>query len=197
MILTIGQATQFSKMLMGQPGWELVIKLSIIYIWSNGVFFLVQNQFRWELRSKQYVIVNLVMNLSTTGVSLWLAFGLDLGLTGMLVGKFVGNFIGIVFSLYWLRKSYLFRINVKILRDLLSFSFPLVIAGVSAWANIYIDRLIINFILTLNDVGIYGMGNRFSGIASTFMVGFQLVLPPLIYNQYQESETPNFNCKDF
>lgn len=194
-LLSIANANQLSIILMGSQAWQTAIQIGFLYIWSNGIFFLVQNQFRWELRSKQYVVVSLIMNLMTTGASLWLAFGYNMGLEGILIGKFVGNLIGIGFSLYWLRDSYLFRIDSKILRDLLFFSLPLVVAGISVWANLYIDRLVINTILTIEEVGIYGMGNRFSNLASTVMIGFQLALPPLIYNHYQAKETPRHIAK--
>ncbi|MBE7434431.1 MAG: oligosaccharide flippase family protein [Anaerolineales bacterium] len=194
-LLFVFQADQISIIIMGSRAWQTSAQLGILYIWSNGIYFLVQNQFRWELRSRQYVVVNLIMNIVTTGASLWLAFGCEMGLEGVIIGKFIGNLVGIGFSIYWLRESYLFQIDIKILQELLVFSLPLVIAGISVWANLYIDRLMINAILTIKEVGIYGIGNRFSNLASTAMIGFQLALPPLIYNHYQAEETPRHISK--
>ena len=194
-LLSITNANQLSIIIMGSQAWLTAIQLGFLYIWSNGIFFLVQNQFRWELRSRQYVVVSLIMNLMTTGASLWLAFGYNMGLEGILIGKFVGNLVGIGLSLYWLHDSYLFHIDSKILRELLYFSLPLVLAGISVWANLYIDRLMINTILTIEEVGIYGIGNRFSNLASTALIGFQLALPPLVYNHYQAEETPGHIAK--
>lgn len=176
--------------IMGQPGLETAFMIGIVYIWINGVFYLIQNQFRWELRSKHYAIISLLMSFVTAGVSVWLAYGLRWGLEGLLIGMVVGALAGSGLGLWWLRSSFRFRFDAARLREMLVFSAPLVFSGVAVWISLYIDRIMINHFLSVDEVGLYGIGYRLASVAGLVMVGFQGALTPLVYTYYRQAETP-------
>lgn len=180
-----------AHLIMGQPGLEVAFQIGIVYIWINGLFYLVQNQFRWELRSKHYAVVSLLMSLVTAGISVWFAYGLRWGLEGLLLGMVVGSLAGTALGLWWLRNSFRFRFDAARLREMLVFSTPLVFSGVAVWISLYIDRVMINHFLSIDEVGLYGIGYRLASIASLVMVGFQGALTPLVYTYYRESDTPS------
>jgi len=176
--------------IMGQPGLQLVFQVGIIYIWVNGLFYLVQNQFRWELRSKNYAIVSLVMAFVTAAVSIWLAYFHNWGLLGLLIGMVTGCLTATVLGLWWLRTSFRFRFDTVLLKEMLAFSAPLVFSGIAVWVNLYVDRMMINHLLSIEEVGLYGIGYRLASIAGLLMVGFQGALTPLVYAHYQNHDTP-------
>lgn len=179
-----------SDWIMGQAGLETAFRIGIVFIWVNGLFCLIQNQFRWELRSKSYSVVSLLMSFVTAGSSVWLAYGLRWGLEGLLIGMVAGSLSGTMLGLWWLRSSFRFRFDVARLREMLAFSTPLVFSGVAVWASLYIDRLMINHFLTIDELGLYGLGHRIAGIAGLVMAGFQGALTPLVYTYYREADTP-------
>ena len=47
-------SSSVSDFIMGQSKHLIAFKCGIIYILVNGVFYLAQNQLRWELKSKEY-----------------------------------------------------------------------------------------------------------------------------------------------
>jgi O-antigen/teichoic acid export membrane protein len=51
-------APSLSHLIMGKSGLASVFRIGMIYLGLNGVFILVQNQFRWELNSKSYAAVS-------------------------------------------------------------------------------------------------------------------------------------------
>ncbi len=179
-----------APLIMGQTGLETAFQIGIAYIWVNGMFYLIQNQFRWELRSRHYAVVSLLMSFVTAGVSVWFAYGLRWGLEGLLLGLVVGSLVGTVLGLWWLRNSFRFRFDVARLREMLVFSTPLVFAGIAVWISLYIDRIMINHFLSIGEVGLYGIGYRLASVAGLVMVGFQSALTPLIYTYYREADTP-------
>jgi O-antigen/teichoic acid export membrane protein len=73
---------------------------------------------------------------------------------------------------------------------MLVFSSPLVLSGVAVFITLYIDRLMISHFLSLNEVGLFGLGYRIASMAGLVMVGFQSALTPLIYSNYQFEGTP-------
>ncbi len=179
-----------ANLIMGQSGLESVFQLGIAYIGVNGLFYLVQNQFRWELRSRHYAVVSLLMTFITAGTSVWLAYGLDWGLEGLLIGMVAGSLAGAALGLWWLRDSFRFRFDGARLREMLAFSTPLVFAGIAVWISLYIDRIMINHFLSIDEVGLYGIGYRLASVAGLVMVGFQGALTPLIYTYYREADAP-------
>lgn len=179
-----------ASLVMGQPGMETAYKIGIIYIWINGLFNLIQNQFRWELRSRNYAGVSLLMSFVTAGVSVWLTYLLHWGLIGLLLGMVIGNLSGVVLGLWWLRNSIEFRFDTARLGEMLLFSSPLVFSGIGVWISNYADRIMINHYLSTSDVGLYGIGFRLSSIAGLVMIGFQGALTPLVYTYHNKAETP-------
>jgi O-antigen/teichoic acid export membrane protein len=175
---------------MGQTGLHLAFQIGLVYIFVNGIFYLIQNQFRWELRSIHYAIISLTMAFVTAGVSLWLAYFLQWGLVGLLVGMLSGSAVASVLGLWWLRGSIQFRFSSVQLKEMLQFSTPLVFSGISVWVSLYVDRMMIMHFLTINEVGLYGIGHRLASTAALVMVGFQGALTPLIYAHYKDPNTP-------
>lgn len=191
LLLMLFFSGKLSELIMGQAGLMLAFQIGLVYIFVNGIFYLIQNQFRWELRSFHYAIVSLTMAFVTAGVSVWLAYFLQWGLVGLLIGMLSGSLVGTVLGLCWLRASLQFRFSSVQLKEMLRFSTPLVFSGIAVWVSLYVDRIMINHFLTIDDVGLYGIGHRVASIAALVMVGFQGALTPLIYAHYQNSNTPN------
>ena len=196
-IISILLSYPLSALVMGQKGMDDVFKIGVIYITINGIFFLIQNQFRWELRSKQYAIVSLLMTILTMAFSVLLAYVMHFGIKGLLWGKIIGVAIGSFYGLFYLRNSFTFRFSKKRLGEMLKYSIPLVPSGIAVWVSSYIDRMMINHFLNIEDVGLYGIGFRFASIVSLLLVGFRGALTPLIYTHYREKETPGQIAKIF
>lgn len=189
-VLMLLNTNVLAILIMGQIGMEVAFQIGIIYIWSNGLFYLIQNQFRWELRSINYAIVSLLMSFVTAGVSVWLAYVMEWGLEGLLIGMVVGSFAGTSLGIWWLRKSFRFCFNSGLLREMLIFSMPLVFSSLAVWFSIYIDRIMINHYLSIDELGLYSIGFRIAFVAGLLIIGFRGALTPLIYTYYREADTP-------
>ncbi len=181
---------QLAALIMRQKGLETVFRIGLLFIWINGLFLIIQNQLRWELRSKEYAAVSLSMTLVGAGVSVWLAYYLRLGIEGLLSGAVSGCLVGSLLGLWLLRASFRLQFSGVRLREMLSFSAPLVISGAATWVSLYVDRLMLSHFLSIDDVGLYGIGSRLASIVTLVMVGFQSALTPLIYTHHQRPDTP-------
>jgi O-antigen/teichoic acid export membrane protein len=180
---------QLAHLVTGQIGLEGIFQLGIAFICVNGVFYLVQNQFRWEMRSGEYALVSLVMSFVTTALSVWFTFGLHMGLRGVLLGMVVGCLAATFLGLWRLRNSFQFCFDSARLREMLEFSYPLVLSGIAIWVTLYIDRLMINYFLTIDDVGLYGVGYRLASMIGFVVIGFRGALTPFIYTYYMDVST--------
>jgi O-antigen/teichoic acid export membrane protein len=179
-----------STLIMGQRGLDLAFTVGIGYIWVNSIYYLIQNQFRWELRSVDYLVTSILMTLVTAGVAVVLTVVFRWGLVGLLVGSASGCTAATCVGLYRLRSSFRAVIDVRQLKQMLAFSTPLVVSGIAVWLNTYVDRLVIRHFLTIDDVGLYGVGYRIASVAGLVMAGFRGALTPLVYANFQKPDAP-------
>ena len=189
-VVALSFAPAISGLIMGKNGEEATFSIGVAYIWANGLFYLIQNQFRWELRSSHYALVSIVMSVVSASASIFLIWFLDFGLKGLIAGLFIGSAMASVLGLYWLRASIRFAFNTLLLRQMLRFSAPLVLSGVTVWFGLYADRLMIQRMLSVEHVGLYGIGFRYASMAGLVILGFQAALTPLVYTYVNQKETP-------
>jgi O-antigen/teichoic acid export membrane protein len=105
-------------------------------------------------------------------------------------GMITGAFVGCIYGQWYLRNSFRFRFNWACLKEMLLFSAPLVPSGIAVFLSFYVDRMMINYYLSLDAVGLYGIGFRLASIVGLVMVGFQGALTPLVYSYYRREQTP-------
>jgi O-antigen/teichoic acid export membrane protein len=183
-------SSQLSSWCLGKEGLETEFRIGVLYMVSAGIFYISQNQFRWELRSLEYAITSMIMTLVSAGSAVWLAWGAGMGLQGFLWGMTIGSLAGTLSGAWYLRRSFQFRFEAGLLRKMLIFSIPLIPSGIAVWVNNYISRIMINSSMSLDDVGLYGIGFRLVSIVSLLMIGFQTSLTPLVYKYHAEPDTP-------
>jgi O-antigen/teichoic acid export membrane protein len=183
-------SSSLALIVLTTSGLDQEFKVGAIYIAVNGIYLLTMTQLRFELRSLDYAKVS-VATFSTTAVtSISLAYFFDWGLMGMIVGLLVGSFTGLVLAFIKLRNSYYFGFDIGILRKMLFFSLPLVPSAAAVFISGYVDRMMISHFLSLEEVGLYGMGFRVAAIVSLLLVGFNRALVPLIYKHHKEEDSP-------
>lgn len=190
LVVSLNSSASLTEWILGRREYELVFRLGMAYLWLNGIFYLIQNQFRWELRTKEYAWVSLIVSIGTAGFSVWLVYLLRWGLTGTLYGMIIGTSAGCLYGIWKLRKSFRFRFHKAYLQRMLHFSVPLVPAGIAAFVSAYFDRVMIKQYLSLTEVGLYGVAFRLASAISLVMIGFQSALTPLIYTYHKEENTP-------
>lgn len=166
------------------------VRLAFLGMWAGGIFYLVQNQLRWELRPAAFALVSVVATVTGAAVSVLLVVVAEMGLMGLLLGQAIGNATGAALGVVAARRSYALQFDVSKLRGMLSFSLPLVPSGLGVFASLYVDRILIVGLMSISDVGVFGIAYRIASAMSLLMLGVQAALTPLIYSQHEDPETP-------
>jgi O-antigen/teichoic acid export membrane protein len=181
---------ELNHFITGKAEYAQFFQLALVYIALNGFFYYFQNQLRFEGNSVGYAIVSVFY--ATTNLASAFIFGIvyDLGLTAILYSMIVSVLFSSLLGFFLLRKSFGFVFKPDLLKQLLMFSMPLVPASMLVFVSLYIDRYMINLLLDLESVGLYGVAVRLASAASLVMIGFQMAITPLIYKHYNEPETP-------
>jgi O-antigen/teichoic acid export membrane protein len=155
----------------------------------NNAFYLLQNQFRWQLRPVGYAKATLFYAFANLVLVVLFVATLDGGLEAVLLAQSISAALACGFCLIGLRNSLALGIARKDLVEMLLFSLPLVPAGIAVFATLYSNRLMLNAESTLQDVGVFALANRLSSIVTLALVGIQAVTP-WVYKHHRDSGAP-------
>ena len=187
-VIGLATAPIVGPALLGEGADLTVVRLAVVATWLGGIVLILQNQVRYELRSKAYAAVSVVF-ATVSGVTIALLILTGVGVAGVFAGQIAGSIVAVSLAAVLVRRRIVLRISVEKLRTLLSFSTPLVPASIAVFVLLSIDRLAVNSFLGLGEVGTFGVAYRVALVVNIAMLGFQLAITPLIYHHYGEEET--------
>ena len=181
---------QLIVFLTGSLAWRHTFRVAVFSIAANGVFYLFQLQLRYQLQSRHYALSSITFMVITAIVSAVLVLIEQYGVDGIFYGQIVGAVAGAIVAWFCTRNNYKLLFAFHKCKEMLKFSIPLVLSSINVFIALYIDRIAIKKLMTLNDVGVYGVGYRFASIVHIVMIGFIYALTPLIYKRYSHESTP-------
>lgn len=190
MLIGFLAAPQLNTLIIGDTKYLNAFRLGVGFITVNGIYYLLLNQFRWELRSKAYALTSVAYAILTVLFALIFCLWLNLGLEGVMLAQLLAALMVVLLCLWLLRKTFGWLFDAGQLRAMLHFSAPLVPAGLAVFISLYINRFALNHFGSLEDVGHFGIGSRIAGLAGLLIMGIQGALTPLVYQHYRDTQTP-------
>lgn len=187
-------ALLFSKpltiLILDQPKWESVFQMAVVAISLFGLYQILQNQLRWQLKPVHFGVSSIVYIFTTTGLALLLLVKFKMGIVAIFYGQSVGSLLAGGVSWFLAKEVYRLIFSSEKCKEMLLFSIPLVPSSISVFINNYADRIALKSLLGMSEVGVYGVGFRFAAVTNLLMLGIQGALTPLIYQNYRKASTP-------
>jgi O-antigen/teichoic acid export membrane protein len=184
-------STDIASVLLGSPAWSDAVQTMIAAVAANGIFFLLQDLLRWQLKPMKHALASIAYSLTGAAVGAMAVAFLHAGVVGMLAGQIAGAIVGVFITLrngsalhwHW-------EFNRDKWKEMAKYSAPQVISSCTAYFALYVDRLFIKENLSLDEVGIYGVGARLASLVALLMVGFQSGYIPIVFHNHAAPETP-------
>lgn len=167
-----------------------VFRVMVGYCVVSTLFLFLQNQNRWEFRTGGYVAVSIGYALFTLGLSLVLAATMDDPLLGVVIGQTAGGALVVTAAIWQLRYTFAVRPSAHRLREMLSYSLPLVPANIAMVASIYAGRFLLNTLANLRDVGLFTYASQIASMPGLAILGIQAAITPLVMARHGQPETP-------
>ncbi|MCO5124188.1 MAG: oligosaccharide flippase family protein [Rhizobacter sp.] len=186
--VALAASASLTQLLLGAPDFEAELRAGLVFIAANAVFLQLQSQFRWDMRPRAYAAVSLTYGVLT--LALGAGLGYSCGLRGVLWGQAIAAGLCVCMSLTMLRGQIGFGLSWPQLGRMLRFSLPLVASGVALLVGQYVNRPMLAELASLEDVGIFGVGQRIAGLTLLLIVGLQGALTPLVYRHHREPGVP-------
>lgn len=178
-------------------GLPVTIFIASIAVYFSVLLVFCQNILRYQFKSKVFAVTALLCSLITILLSILFVTVVNLGMNGIFIAQLIGNFIAFVISFFSIRNDLMFHFDFLKLKRLLTFSLPLVPASISVFLLAYLDRILINSYLSVSDLGIYGVANRFASVSALLMGAISTAITPLVYENYKKESTKNELSKIF
>ncbi|MDC1416923.1 oligosaccharide flippase family protein [Flavobacteriaceae bacterium] len=172
--------------------------LHIILAFSGAAFKFLLNTMtlwlRYERQSKLFLIVTIIGSILNFLITYILLTIYGYGILAPLIGS-LSSFSLIFLILLFIKFPYLI-LNFSYSKKILSFGIQAAISGFLFYLLDYLDRLILNSLVGLSDVGIYSLGARIAVVINIiFIIPFSLIWAPMRMQYANSSDNKEFTYK--
>ncbi len=189
-IIALWFAAPLNAALFGKAHFLPAFRTMVVLAAATILFTFVQNQFRWDFRTADFVVVSLLFTVVTLALSLLFARLFADPLVGVLTGQLTGTLIALALGAYRQRAILTPRISRLALRRMLRFSLPLVPASLALFVSTYASRLILQAMASLGEVGIFTWASQLASIPALLLLGFQSSVTPYVMKHYRDPGCP-------
>lgn len=152
----------------------------------NGVFL------RNDKNTKHYSVLVFSQVILTLVLQIYFIQHSNNKLEGLLNGRMIGNLLIATFILIYSISSYGFSISKSIIATGLRFSLFYLPASLLTFFNSFIDKYTFERLLSLNELGVYGLIYTLSGIIEMAYLGISSGIQPYLFERLK-NQTKNYN----
>lgn len=116
----------------------------------------------------------------------------------------ISNLLANIFTLFLVKRDILIKpyFDFAILKDMLLYSIPLLISGLTGMINETLDRAILKHLITnkeeaLTQLGIYAANYKLSIIMTLFIQTYRFTAEPIFFSYYKEKDAKLFYARMF
>jgi len=131
---------------------------------SNATILLPRALFRVKEKAWQFGVLNLSLAIVTSCLIIYFVAVKKEGALGSLKGSLLGSLLLAAPCLVIIFKNINWRIHSSHIKNSLAFAIPLIPHLFSLWALNLSDRFILERYVSLNDIGIYGLGYQLASV---------------------------------
>ncbi|AQS95112.1 hypothetical protein BXQ17_13955 [Polaribacter sp. BM10] len=132
-------------------------------------------------QAKKFVILSISQFLVGVILILYFVLHVKLAAEGILSGQVIGNLIMLPFFLFIIYKNSNFKLDRKILKNILSFSIPMIPVLLSAWVLNMSNRIFIEKYVSLSEVGVFSFAFKIASIGVVVLGAFNSAFNPVFY----------------
>ena len=178
---------------------SIVLKILTIALPIYTINRILPSIFRGLGNAKYRVITQDIMLVAIKIAAFIVFIYLGYLLNGALAAFIIGTVLTLMISLYVVHKKLFpflgFDLNTKdtpVRRELLSFSWPLVIGNFSYIFYTHTDRLFLGFFKTSKDIGVYMAGSQIAHLLTFVLPSLAFIFLPIMSELYSKNKMHDF-----
>jgi O-antigen/teichoic acid export membrane protein len=166
-----------------------IFRLSIASIAINALFYQLGINLRFKRKTKLFALTNFLHALLNIALTYVFVSQWQIGIEGIFYASLAVAPLIVIMQFVFARNDYRLFIGRDETMKLLRFSVPLIPAAIAYIILELIDRFFLKNYFGFSEVGVYGMGARFSSVLYLIITGFSMALAPLVYEKHSQDIT--------
>ena len=196
LILVIPFSDSISKLLFHHTDYSYVIVLVMLYSVLQIIFTQVLTLLKLQSRALFYSIISVSKLSISLLLTIYFIVYKGKSLEGIFEAQLIASVVALSLLLPTIYKNLRFKLELSILREMLRFSLPLMLASISGVFFTVIDRFSLNYIEGLEKVGIYSLGYKISSTLKVVVISsVQLALAPILMKKINDPNNKRFFSK--
>jgi O-antigen/teichoic acid export membrane protein len=173
----------------------LLIAIGIGFFYT--LFTIYQTLQQTKQQGTKYAIGQIAYLLINNGITVILLIFFDMKAEGVILGTLIADVLMTLFVFYRLRKQIVLKINTGILKESISYSWPILFHALFAWSLSSVNKLILNNLISIDIVGVYTIGFVIAGVLNMITVAMNKSYKPWFFNQMKKEKGDNSDIVKF
>ena len=187
---------KFSILLFGKIDYSYLLKIMVISAGLQIIAIMPLTLMRLQEKPILYSSTNIIKLIVSFAFTIYFIVSLNRKVEGIYEAQIISYFVFFVISSKYIWKNIKYKFEVKILKEMLSFSLPLVFASISGTILSIADRYCLKFLGNLSEVGIYSLGFKMANTIKVFVVAsVNLAISPIIFKMIDKPDNKRFYSK--
>ncbi len=196
LILVLSFQQDLSYLLFDSDRNSYLIRLLILVSGLEAVGVVVSTLLRLKERAAFYTLLQVVKLTISLLSTIYLIVYRNRNIEAVYEAQLIANVVYLLLIFNVLRKNIELKFEWKILKDMLSFSLPLVLTSLSGIILNITDRYTLRFLADMADVGVYSLGFKVANTLRVFLIAsVNLALQPIIFKMMDEPGNKRFYAK--
>lgn len=196
-IFRLSVITLFSALTYLSSGWlatlfyhqadlQPVFKVVSLLLFANFLYSFFLEALRFNFKATHYALTSVIVTVSTISLTVYLVVFAKWGVMGIFTAQIVAlGLIGFPLAFWKIRWSLKPYFSGALLKKLLRYGLPLIPAAISYWVLTHSNRYFLLKFITLDEIGVYAVGEKFVRILVLVVTGFQLAWGPFVFSIYK------------
>lgn len=186
----------FSLLIFSDINTSTLVFYSSLIASMEAIIFLIFLLIRIQEKSVLYTVISILLSISGLLLQYYFLIYTQEKLEGIFLAKILSPALFILLLIPFYKKYVSAGIELSLLKKLIIFSFPVMIASLLGTFLNQIDRYILGYLTNSYQVGIYGLGNYICGVISILLIGpFSLAFSVISWKKYKDDNAKRFFSK--
>jgi O-antigen/teichoic acid export membrane protein len=185
-----------SKLLFSNSSYAGIVYSVIVASVLQVILTILQTLMKIQQKPKLFTITNILRLIFTLFLTIYFVVYQKQSVQGIYTAQIIGNIVFILLCIKYIRNIVEVRFEKTILKEMVIYSAPLILASISSVLISFQDRYILNHYADLNKVGIYTFAYRIANSIKFLIVSsIQMAVSPMIYQMMGEKNSLRFYSK--
>lgn len=185
-----------SKLLFSTSAYAGVVYSVIIASVLQIILTMLQTTMKLQQKPALFTVTNILRLAFTLVLTIYFVVYKKQSVQGIYTAQIIGNIVFLIFCFKYIKNITQVRFEKSILREMVFYSAPLILASISNVLLSFQDRYILNHYADLNKVGIYTFAYRIANSIKFILVSsVQMAVTPMLFQMMGEKNSLRFYSK--